>query len=88
MNRNILDFKRWFDDQMLHEIGEGEIQTARGADLFKNPAMEVAMYICYRQAYDPINKRDREEEVKHLSTTHSISPEEAEQRATTSATAA
>lgn len=79
----MLDFKQWFT---ICEIGEGNIETKRGADLFGDPAMETAMYITYRQAYDPVNKRDREEEIQHH-TTQGLSPEEADRKATTSATA-
>lgn len=79
----ILDFKQFFT---LCEIGEGNIETKRGAELFGDPAMEAAMYIAYRQAYDPINKKDRDEEIAHH-TGQGLSPEEAERKATTSATA-
>ena len=79
----MLDFKQWF---VLSEIGEANIETKRGQELFADPAMEAAMYVCYRQAYDPVNKRDREEEIQHH-TKQGFSPDEAESRATTSATA-
>lgn len=76
----ILEFKQWF---VLNEIGDAAIETKRGSELFADPAMEAAMYVLYRHAYDPINKRDREEEIQHH-TSQGSSPEEAESMATTS----
>jgi len=79
--KTILDFKQWL---VLTEIGESNIETKRGSELFADPAMEVAMYVLYRHSYDPINKRDREEEIKHH-VSQGSSPDEAEGLAKTSA---
>jgi hypothetical protein len=70
-----MDFKQWM---ILSEVSDSTIATYRGAELFKDPAMEVAMYMLYRQAYDPISSADREEEINHHMTNHGIGREEAE----------
>jgi hypothetical protein len=75
MNEMILDFKQWF---VLSEIGDDPIDTKRGSELFQDPAMECAMYILYRQAYDPVSARDREEDITHHMTTTGASRQDAE----------
>jgi hypothetical protein len=55
-----------FRNFILQEMGEESIVTKRGSELFKDKAMEVAMYILYRQAYDPVAARDREEEITKM----------------------
>ena len=55
-----MNFRKW----MLSELSE-VILTHKGSELFNNPAMEVAMYMLYRHAYDPISTADREEEINH-----------------------
>ncbi len=55
-----MDFKTWF----LREIGEGDLQKRKGSELFQDPAMEIAMYMLYRMAYDPVSARDYEDDVK------------------------
>jgi hypothetical protein len=42
----------------MNEVGDGAMQTKQGSDLFADPAMEIAMYMLYRQAYDPVSERD------------------------------
>lgn len=48
-----MEFKNWFD---LTELTTGELETVRGAQVFQNPALQVAMYMLYRQAYDSISE--------------------------------
>lgn len=48
-------FQEWL---VLKEIGETQIEKRLGKDVFSNPAMEAAMYMAYRAAYDPITQKD------------------------------
>jgi hypothetical protein len=50
----MLFFREW----LINEIGEGVMQTKHGSELFADPAMEIAMYMLYRQAYDSVSERD------------------------------
>jgi hypothetical protein len=47
-----------FREFILNEIGEQGIETRRGYDLLDDPAMEIAMYVLYRHAYDAVSARD------------------------------
>lgn len=48
-----MEFRNWIN---LVELTTGELETVRGAQVFQNPALEVAMYMLYRQAYDSISE--------------------------------
>lgn len=50
-----LDFKSW----IIEEMGENiSIEKKEGMEIISNPPLEVAMYVAYRQAYDPVSQRD------------------------------
>ena len=77
-------FNEWM---ILAEIGEEQIESKQGHDLFEDPAMEIAMYMLYRQAYDPISVADREEEINHHMTKHGVDRASAEKMSTSPSTA-
>jgi len=51
------------NESILLEVAE-PTSSMNGRDLFKDPAMEVAMYLGYRHAYDPVAKKDAEHNMK------------------------
>jgi len=53
--------QRFQDWLVLKEIGETQIQKMTGKQIFSNPAMEAAMYMAYRSAYDPIAQKDNKD---------------------------
>jgi len=55
-----MEFKEWLT---ICEVGETDIETKRGSDLFQDKAMEIAMYISYRHAYDSVAKSHRDAEI-------------------------
>lgn len=58
-----MTFKEWLQSEnfLFREIGEMPIQKITGSEIFKNPALETAMYMAYRLAYDPIAQKDNDD---------------------------
>lgn len=50
-----LDFKSW----IIEEMGENiSVEKREGSEITSDPAMQTAMYVAYRLAYDPVAIRD------------------------------